>query len=80
VKINEVRDEKLMSEHIIRGVHMKKINFPMLLLAMLVVLMFCLVGIAIHYGNFWLVALFLILGFAFMGYGLSKRKLEETNE
>lgn len=59
---------------------MKNINFPMLFLAILVVTMFCLVGIAIHYANFWLVALFLLLGFAFMGYGLAKRKTNETSE
>lgn len=54
---------------------MKKINFPMLLLAMLVVLMFCLVGVAIAYQSFLLMILFVLLGFAFMGYGLYlKRK------
>lgn len=53
---------------------MKQINFPMLFLAILVVLMFCLVGIAIYYQNFWLVGLFILLGFALMGLGLAKRK------
>lgn len=47
----------------------------MLLLAMLVVLMFCLVGVAIAYQSFLLMILFVLLGFAFMGYGLYlKRK------
>ncbi|HLS23067.1 MAG TPA: DUF5325 family protein [Pseudogracilibacillus sp.] len=57
---------------------MRKINFPMLLLAILVVLMFCFVGIAIHYGNFWLIILFTLLGFAFMGFGLKIRKTNES--
>lgn len=54
---------------------MKNINFPMLLLAMLVVLMFCLVGVAIYYESALLITLFILLGFALMGYGLMlKRK------
>lgn len=54
---------------------MKKINFPMLLLATTVILMFCLSGIAIAYENMLLVGLFILLGFLFMGYGLYvKRK------
>lgn len=59
---------------------MKDINFPMLLLAMLVILMFCLVGIAIFYQNFWLVFLFLFLGFAFMGLGLARKRANMRNE
>lgn len=59
---------------------MKKINFPMLLLAIIVVAMFSLVGIAIHYANFWLVGLFLLLGFAFMAFGLKIRKTDPANE
>lgn len=59
---------------------MKRINFPMLLLAIVVVAMFSLVGIAIHYANFWLIGLFLLLGFAFMGFGLKIRKKEPTND
>lgn len=54
---------------------MKKINIPMLLLACLVVLMFSLVGVAVAFKSFILIGLFLLLGFAFMGYGISlKRK------
>ncbi|WP_165769088.1 DUF5325 family protein [Virgibacillus profundi] len=54
---------------------MKNINFPMLLLAITVIAMFLCVGIAIAFGNIWFVLLFIILGFAFMGYGISlKRK------
>jgi len=59
---------------------MKRINFPMLLLAIIVVAMFSLVGIAIHYANFWLVGLFLLLGFAFMGFGLKIRKTGSASE
>lgn len=54
---------------------MKKINIPMLLLAMLVISMFLAVGVAIAFRNIWFVLLFLLLGFIIMGYGLSlKRK------
>ncbi|MFD2628252.1 DUF5325 family protein [Oceanobacillus kapialis] len=54
---------------------MKTINFPMLLLACLVILMFVGCGVAIALRNVWLIALFIFLGFAFMGYGISlKRK------
>ncbi|WP_163970787.1 DUF5325 family protein [Oceanobacillus halotolerans] len=54
---------------------MSKINFPMLLLAALVITMFLAVGVAIAFRNIWLILLFIILGFLIMGYGLSlKRK------
>ncbi|MBP1948759.1 MULTISPECIES: DUF5325 family protein [Virgibacillus] len=54
---------------------MKNINIPMLSLATLVILMFVLVGISIAFRNIWFVLLFILLGFGFMGYGLSlKRK------
>lgn len=54
---------------------MKKINIPMLLLAILVICMFLAVGVAIAFRNIWFILLFLLLGFALMGYGLSlKRK------
>lgn len=52
----------------------------MLFLALLVVAMFSLVGIAIHYANFWLMGLFLLLGFAFMGLGLKIKKTTPTND
>jgi len=48
-----------------------KINFPALLLALLVVLMFCLVGVAIYYTNYLLMALFFLLGSAIMGVGIT---------
>ncbi|GGK04233.1 hypothetical protein GCM10007063_28220 [Lentibacillus kapialis] len=54
---------------------MKKLDLPMLLLATLVISMFVLTGIAIAFRNIWFVLLFIVLGVAFMGYGLSlKRK------
>jgi Family of unknown function (DUF5325) len=53
---------------------MKKINWPMLLLAFLVISMFIGVGIAIAYRNIWLVILFLVLACVFMGTGISFKK------
>jgi len=58
---------------------MKQINFPMLFLAILVVTMFSLVGIAIYYESFLLMALFFVLGFLFMGYGLAKKRANSSN-
>ncbi|WP_158589674.1 MULTISPECIES: DUF5325 family protein [Clostridia] len=56
---------------------MKKLNIPMLLLAMLVISMFIGVGAAIAYRNIWLVILFLLLGFGFMGTGIRFKKTRE---
>lgn len=56
---------------------MKKINIPKLLLAMLVICMFLAVGVAIAFRNIWFVLLFLLLGFAIMGYGLSLKEKKE---
>ncbi|WP_249869907.1 DUF5325 family protein [Oceanobacillus saliphilus] len=53
---------------------MKKVNYPMLLLAMSVILMFILVGLAIAMRNIWLILLFLIVGFGIFGYGLALKK------
>lgn len=55
---------------------MKKINFPALALATLVILMFCLVGVAMAYNNFLLMFLFFLLGNVIMGFGiyLKRRK------
>ncbi|HLR01928.1 MAG TPA: DUF5325 family protein [Virgibacillus sp.] len=54
---------------------MKNFNLPMFLLATLVILMFVMVGGAIAMENIWLIILFIILGFGFMGLGLTiKRK------
>lgn len=58
---------------------MKKIQFPMLFLAFLVIFSFVLVGVAIGYRNYWFAALFFILGFMLMGSGLTlKRKRQNT--
>ncbi|GAB3068204.1 DUF5325 family protein [Virgibacillus ainsalahensis] len=54
---------------------MKNINFPMLMLAILVISMFMAVGVAIAFRNIGFIILFIALGFALMGYGISlKRK------
>lgn len=54
---------------------MNKINFPMLFLAILVILSFFSVGIGIALRSMWFILFFLLLGFGLMGYGLTlKRK------
>jgi len=59
---------------------LKGINIPILLLSLLVVLMFCLVGIAIFYESILWSILFTLLGFGLMGYGLVlKRKRKSDN-
>ncbi|HZW68832.1 MAG TPA: DUF5325 family protein [Pseudogracilibacillus sp.] len=58
---------------------MKKINFPMLMLAILIVAMFSLVGVAVNYANFWLMGLFLLLGFLLMGFGIKIKKNRQAN-
>lgn len=57
---------------------MKNINFPMLLLATLVILCFFSIGFAIALRNIWLILFFIVLGTGLMGYGISlKRKREQ---
>lgn len=56
---------------------MKNINLPMLLLALLVILVFSAVGIAIAFRNIWAIFLLLLLGFAIMGFGISLKKRKE---
>ncbi|WP_191126193.1 DUF5325 family protein [Cerasibacillus terrae] len=57
---------------------MKKIDFPMLLLAILVISMFIGVAIGISFKNIWMILIMLVLGFAFMGFGISiKQKRTE---
>lgn len=60
----------------IRGdIIMSKVNYPMALLATLVIAAFFAVGASIAVKNAWLIILFLLLGFAMMGFGLTlKRK------
>lgn len=54
---------------------MSGFDIPKLLLAMLVVLMFFLVGVGFAQGSPLLIILFTVLGFGTMGYGISlKRK------
>lgn len=53
---------------------MSRFDVPKLLLAMLVVLMFFLVGVGFAHGSPLLIILFTILGFATMGYGISLKK------
>ncbi|WP_171038024.1 DUF5325 family protein [Aquibacillus sediminis] len=58
---------------------MKSIQYSMLILAMLVILSFAFVGVAIAYRSFWLAVLSLILGFFIMGCGLTlKRKRTQS--
>ncbi|UFU00893.1 YlaF family protein [Radiobacillus kanasensis] len=52
---------------------MKNIQYPMLAIAILVIIAFSLVGITIVYRNYWLAGTFFILGFAIMGFGLRKK-------
>ncbi|HLR07809.1 MAG TPA: DUF5325 family protein [Bacillota bacterium] len=53
---------------------MKKIHFPFLLLATLIILLFFGVGVAIAWRNVWLIFLLALLGFSFMGLGLSLKQ------
>lgn len=58
---------------------MNNFNVKMFLLALLVISMFALVGISIAFRNIWAIALFLFLGFAIMGLGISlKRKKNDS--
>lgn len=50
---------------------MKSIDFPMLLLAICVVLMFSGIGVAIALESILFIIICTILGFALMGYGIS---------
>nr|AIE77292.1 hypopthetical protein [uncultured bacterium pBIO2160] len=58
---------------------MKNINGRMLLLSILVVAMFIGAAISITYRNIWIILLFILLGFAVMGYGLSLKKKERSD-
>lgn len=53
---------------------MKQVNIPAFLLAMLVVLMFVGVGFAIALRSIGLIVLFIVLGFAIMGFGIAHKK------
>lgn len=56
---------------------MKEFNWSLFLLALLVVFMFIAVGFAIALRNVWLIGLFILLGFALMGYGISLKKKQK---
>lgn len=58
---------------------MKNINLPILLLAILVVSMFCLVGVAMFYENSLFMILFTLLGFGLMGYGLMLKRKRKSD-
>jgi len=53
---------------------MKKINIPMLLLALLVVSLFTGVGVALAYRNIVAIIILFLLGFIVMGYGITLKK------
>lgn len=56
---------------------MKNINFPMLLLAILVILLFSAVGVAIALRHLPTIIALLMIGFIVMGYGIYLKKNEE---
>ena len=58
---------------------MKNINIPILLLSALVVTMFCLVGVAMHYQSALFMILFTLLGFGLMGYGLVLKRKRKSD-
>ncbi|WP_082234304.1 DUF5325 family protein [Halobacillus massiliensis] len=57
---------------------MKNINGRNLILASIVILCFVFVGFALGQRSFWLAGLFLVLGFALMGLGISSNKKQEN--
>jgi len=56
----------------------KNINFPMLLLATFVIMMFAASAIAIASYHLWTMVLFLLLGTGSMGYGISLKKRSDS--
>ncbi|MCP3031057.1 YlaF family protein [Halobacillus sp. A1] len=58
---------------------MKNINWNSILLAFFVILSFISVGFALGQKVFWLAGAFLLIGFALMGYGISKKKRETAH-
>ncbi|WP_173916602.1 DUF5325 family protein [Halobacillus sp. Marseille-Q1614] len=58
---------------------MKNINFRNLILASIVILCFVFVGFALGQKIFWLACLFLVLGFALMGVGISHNKKQNAH-
>lgn len=58
---------------------MKSFNVPILLLATLVVAMFCLVGVAMFYESYLFMIVFTLLGFGLMGYGLTLKRKRKSD-
>ncbi|MFC7061344.1 DUF5325 family protein [Halobacillus seohaensis] len=58
---------------------MKNINWNSILLASFVIIAFISVGFALGQEVFWLAGLFLFLGFAIMGFGISKKKKQNAH-
>lgn len=57
---------------------MAPINLRMLFLAIVIISMFGLAGVALAYRNFLLVVLFFILGNVLMGYGLYLKRKSDS--
>ncbi|HLS20179.1 MAG TPA: DUF5325 family protein [Bacillota bacterium] len=57
---------------------MAPINFRMLFLAIVIISMFGLAGVALAYRNVLLVVLFFILGNVLMGYGLYLKRRSDS--
>ncbi|WP_026570494.1 MULTISPECIES: DUF5325 family protein [Sediminibacillus] len=57
---------------------MKKIQLPMLLLAVLVIASFVAAGIAIGFRNYLLMVLFILAGFLLMGFGLARKRRRQS--
>lgn len=56
---------------------MNGLDIPKLLLAIVVVLMFFLVGVGFAMGKPLLIILFTLLGFGIMGYGIAIKKRQK---
>ncbi|WP_053219803.1 DUF5325 family protein [Virgibacillus senegalensis] len=57
---------------------MKKIQLPMLLLALLVISSFVAAGIAIGFRNYLWMVLFILAGFLLMGAGLTRKRKKQS--
>lgn len=58
---------------------MNKINYSSLLLAILVILMFCCVGIAMAYGSYLWMFLFFLFGMLLMAFGLYLKRKRKSD-
>ncbi|QTM99291.1 hypothetical protein ERJ70_08225 [Sediminibacillus dalangtanensis] len=57
---------------------MKKIQLPMLLLAVLVIASFVAAGVAIGFRNYLWMVLFILAGFLLMGFGLARKRRRQS--